>query len=258
MKQISSKIGLRLRELRQSRRQTQESLSLECRQRGFAITRTKLAKYEIGMTQVPACFIPILAYVLHVEITDLLPPVARRTEPQFVAEKTNKNLAGQRIRSFRKKRKWTQHGLASVFQKMGVPITREIIANVEAQRSRVKDYQLILFAKALQVPIDFAFSRRSRDNKFSPMFLITIRNPKIRLRPGGAMGNSAHSPAWREKLESSQSGSSRAGENCFTWTMIKVPVHHGCRFFAGLIFTRRICRPRRWKKSQTIFSPCKH
>jgi transcriptional regulator with XRE-family HTH domain len=153
MKQITSKIGLRLRELRQSRRQTQESLSLECRQRGFAITRTKLAKYEIGMTQVPACFIPILAYVLNVEITDLLPPVARRTEPQFVAEQTNKNLAGQRIRSFRKKRKWTQHGLASVFQKMGVPITREIIANVETQRSRVKDYQLILFAKALQVPL---------------------------------------------------------------------------------------------------------
>ncbi len=153
MKQIPSKIGLRLRELRQSRRKTQESLALECRQRGFAITRAKLAKYEIGMTQVPACFIPILAYVLNVEVTDLLPPVARRTEPQFVAEQTNKNLAGQRIRSFRKKRKWTQHGLASVFQKMGVPITREVIANMETQRSRVKDYQLILFAKALQVPL---------------------------------------------------------------------------------------------------------
>jgi transcriptional regulator with XRE-family HTH domain len=153
MKQIPSKIGLRLRELRQSRRQTQESLSLECRQRGFAITRTKLAKYEIGMTQVPACFIPVLAYVLKVDVTDLLPPINRRAEPRFVAEQTNKNLAGQRIRSFRKKRKWTQHGLASVFQKMGVPITREIIANVETQRSRVKDYQLILFAKALQVPL---------------------------------------------------------------------------------------------------------
>jgi transcriptional regulator with XRE-family HTH domain len=93
MKQIPSKIGLRLRELRQSRRQTQESLALECRQRGFAITRTKLAKYEIGMTQVPAHFIPVLAYVLKVDVTDLLPPITRRSSPgASVARADGKNL----------------------------------------------------------------------------------------------------------------------------------------------------------------------
>jgi transcriptional regulator with XRE-family HTH domain len=75
MKQLPSKIGLRLRELRHSRHQTQESLAAECRQRGFAITRTKLAKYEIGMAQVPARFIPIITHILKVDITDLLPPI---------------------------------------------------------------------------------------------------------------------------------------------------------------------------------------
>jgi transcriptional regulator with XRE-family HTH domain len=83
MKQIPSKIGLRLRELRHSRHQTQESLATECRQRGFAITRTKLAKYEIGMTQVPARFIPIIAHVLKADITDLLPPIWRGRPPEF-------------------------------------------------------------------------------------------------------------------------------------------------------------------------------
>jgi hypothetical protein len=59
MKQIPYKIGLRLRALLQSRQKIQEFLAAECRQHGFAMTRKKLAKYEIGMTQVPVRFVPI-------------------------------------------------------------------------------------------------------------------------------------------------------------------------------------------------------
>jgi transcriptional regulator with XRE-family HTH domain len=155
MKQIPSKIGLRLRELRHSRHQTQESLATECRQRGFAITRTKLAKYEIGITQVPARFIPVVAHVLKADITDLLPPFGAKDRPNSRPEqKQIRNLSGKRIRFFRKRQKWTQHKLAAVLKKMGIPFTRDIIASVEMQRTRVRDYQLVFFAKALQIPLD--------------------------------------------------------------------------------------------------------
>jgi transcriptional regulator with XRE-family HTH domain len=90
MKRIPSKIGLRLRALRQSRRQTQESLAAECRQRGFAITREKLAKYEICVTHVPARFIPIMAHILKVEITDLLPPIGGEAMLKVKGVKTSK------------------------------------------------------------------------------------------------------------------------------------------------------------------------
>jgi transcriptional regulator with XRE-family HTH domain len=155
MKQTPSKIGLRLRELRYSRHQTQESLAAECLQRGFAITRTKLAKYEIGMTEVPARFIPIITHILKVDITDLLPPIGTKNLPNSRPElKPIRNLSGKRIRFFRKRQKWTQRKLAEVLKKMGVPVTRDIIASVEMQRTRVRDYQLVFFARALQIPLD--------------------------------------------------------------------------------------------------------
>lgn len=158
MKQIPSKIGLRLRSLRQSHQKTQEFLAAECRQHGFAITREKLAKYEIGMTQVPVRFVPIIAHVLKVEITDLLPPIGDEDEPKSTPLQAKiRNLSGPRIRFFRKKQKWTQHKLAAVLKEMGVLMTRDIIASVEMQRTRVRDYQLVLFAKALQIPLESLF-----------------------------------------------------------------------------------------------------
>ncbi len=64
-----------------------------------------------------------------------------------------KNLTGQKIRLFRKQRGWTQNMLAESLQKMGVPITRYIIANIETQRCSVTDCQLASFAKALRIPL---------------------------------------------------------------------------------------------------------
>jgi transcriptional regulator with XRE-family HTH domain len=158
MKQILSKIGLRLRSLRQSSQKTQEFMAAECRQHGFAISREKLAKYEIGMTQVPVRFVPIIAHVLKVQITDLLPPIGDEDEPKSTSPQVKiRNLSGPRIRFFRKKQKWTQHKLAAVLKEMGVLMTRDIIASVEMQRTRVRDYQLVLFAKALQIPLESLF-----------------------------------------------------------------------------------------------------
>ena len=64
-----------------------------------------------------------------------------------------KNLTGHKIRFFRNQRGWTQEALAESLQKMGIPITRHIIANIETQRSPVTDCQLAFIAKALQVPL---------------------------------------------------------------------------------------------------------
>jgi hypothetical protein len=69
-------------------------LAKECRQRGFTVTRAKLAKYEIGMTQVPARFIPIIAHVLKADITDLLPPVGGEDRPNSKTVSA-RNLSGK-------------------------------------------------------------------------------------------------------------------------------------------------------------------
>ena len=82
MKRTLSQVGFRLRALRRSRHRTQESLAAACQQRGFAVTRAKLAKYEVGLTEVPARFIPVFAHILKADITDLLPPIGGQFESE--------------------------------------------------------------------------------------------------------------------------------------------------------------------------------
>lgn len=169
---MQSQAGLNLREQRRLCRQTQHFLAKGCQRYGAPITREMLAHYECGRADVPARYIPIIAHVLGVAITDLLPPIDGEANPNKNVnhhpgclqkarsspandEKTSKakNLAGQKIRRFRANRRWTQAKLASVFRKMGIHITRSTIANVETQRGPVTDWQLACFAKALRVPL---------------------------------------------------------------------------------------------------------
>jgi transcriptional regulator with XRE-family HTH domain len=174
MKHIISKAGFRIRAFRKSRKKTQHSLAAECRQAGFPVTREKLANYELGRTDVPAWLIPIVAQVLEVDIVDLLPPIGKRVEPKFTQELAKgKNLAGQKIRFFRKKRQWTQCELAAAFEKTGVRITRQIIANVETQRCALTDLELVWFAKALQVPFRSLFPDEAEATGFPDVFKAT-------------------------------------------------------------------------------------
>jgi hypothetical protein len=53
---------------------------------------------------------------------------------------------------------------------MGAPMTREIIANLETRRTRVKDYDLVLVAKALQIPMDSLFTGEARATNFPDAF----------------------------------------------------------------------------------------
>jgi len=158
MKPRLTQIALRLQALRRSRHQTQQSLAARCRHYGFPVSRTMLAKYEIGLQNIPAQFIPIVAHALNVEITDLLPPIGDRAEPEFTPELLEAgNLTGRKIRFFRIERKWTQEKLAEALQKMSLPITRQIIANIETQRTLVTDRQLFFVASALRIPVSSLF-----------------------------------------------------------------------------------------------------
>lgn len=75
------------------------------------------------------------------------------------------------IRQFREKRGWTQHELADSFRKMGVPITRCIIANIETQRCSITDCQLVLFARILGVSWKSFFPDQSTLEKYMPRLI---------------------------------------------------------------------------------------
>jgi transcriptional regulator with XRE-family HTH domain len=83
-----------------------------------------------------------------------------------------KNLTGQKIRLYRKQRGWTQNMLAASLQKMGVPITRHIIANIETQRRSVTDCQLAFIAKALRIPLLLFFSDDTNLAEFNNAFSV--------------------------------------------------------------------------------------
>ncbi len=163
MKRTLSKVGFRLRALRQSRHWTQKSLAAACQQKGFPVSRCQLARYEVGIADVPARFIPVIAHILKADITDLLPPIGGKSESSLALSGAKiRNLTGQQIQTFRRNQKWSQSKLAGVIRTMGAPMTREIIANLETRRTRVKDYDLVLVAKALQIPMDSLFPEEAK------------------------------------------------------------------------------------------------
>jgi transcriptional regulator with XRE-family HTH domain len=81
-----------------------------------------------------------------------------------------KNLVGLKIRQIREKRGWTQHQLAEAFKKVGILITRDIIANIETQRCAVTDYQIVFFARALAISWKSLFPDKTiLDNAMPPI-----------------------------------------------------------------------------------------
>jgi hypothetical protein len=62
-----------LRKLRRQCRRSQEDLSAWLRAFHAPITRDMIANWETGRADVPAVYIPVLAYAIHVEVADILP-----------------------------------------------------------------------------------------------------------------------------------------------------------------------------------------
>lgn len=77
-------IGLRLRKLRQDRRKSQHVLAATLHAFNVPITRDMLANWETCRSDIPARFIPLLAYALDAEVTDFLPNLNRHHVNQLV------------------------------------------------------------------------------------------------------------------------------------------------------------------------------
>ncbi len=77
-------IGIRLRKLRQHRRKSQHVLAATLHAFNVPITRDMLANWETCRSDVPARFIPFLAYALDAEVTDFLPNLNRHNVNELV------------------------------------------------------------------------------------------------------------------------------------------------------------------------------
>jgi transcriptional regulator with XRE-family HTH domain len=62
------------------------------------------------------------------------------------------NIIGPTVIKFRHQRGWTQEVLVSKLQLVGCYITRDVLANIELQRSIVTDLHLRAFAEVFGVP----------------------------------------------------------------------------------------------------------
>ena len=82
----------------------------------------------------------------------IFPP--RDSSPHNGAAK-NLNVVGQRIRTIRMEKHWTQNRLAKELQSAGLNKSRVAVARIEAQMVHVYDFQLLYIAKVLGVaPLD--------------------------------------------------------------------------------------------------------
>ena len=84
-------LGLRLRALRRCVFKSQSAFARHCTQLGVPVTRSLVANWELGRTEIPAPMIPFLAHALKARVRDLLPefgqpspafPIPARAKPK--------------------------------------------------------------------------------------------------------------------------------------------------------------------------------
>ena len=73
MKPQLIKLGGKLRSLRRDAHKSQCELAAEWRALGVLITRDMIANWETNRAQIPARFIPLIAFSLNAGVADLLP-----------------------------------------------------------------------------------------------------------------------------------------------------------------------------------------
>lgn len=69
--------------------------------------------------------------------------------------KGKKNLCGERIRLARLKKRITQADLAARVQLEGITLERDSISRIEIGTRFVTDYELKIFARVLNVTVDY-------------------------------------------------------------------------------------------------------
>ena len=70
-----------------------------------------------------------------------------------------KNISGDRIHQARTTMRLSQADLAARMQLNGVAIEREAISKIETGDRFVADYELLMFAKSLSVPIEWLIAQ---------------------------------------------------------------------------------------------------
>jgi transcriptional regulator with XRE-family HTH domain len=75
---IQHHVGRRIRDIRKQHRFTQAEFAARLHSLHAPITRNVVANWEIGRSEVPANYIPVLAYALHAEVVDILPGLTTR------------------------------------------------------------------------------------------------------------------------------------------------------------------------------------
>ena len=71
----------------------------------------------------------------------------------------NPNVIGRIVRLLRKERGWTQEQLAAHLQLAHYWVTREVVANIETQRSGVPDTAVRALARVFKVPMADLFPK---------------------------------------------------------------------------------------------------
>ena len=86
------------------------------------------------------------------------------------AEQTPLNLVGPQVRKWRNRKGWSQQLLATKLQLRGWSISRDSIANLELQRRRVPDCEMLFLARVLGVGLEDLFPGGVALNKIGPQF----------------------------------------------------------------------------------------
>ena len=71
-----------------------------------------------------------------------------------------RNICGPQIRRVRSQQGISQQKLAEHCQRMGWDISRDTLAKVESQMRWLADFELVLLAEALSVPLDLLLPER--------------------------------------------------------------------------------------------------
>ena len=66
-----------------------------------------------------------------------------------------KNICGEKIKYLRIKQNLTQENLAAKLQTYGINLERDSISRIEIGTRFIADFELKMFAKALDVPVDW-------------------------------------------------------------------------------------------------------
>lgn len=66
-----------------------------------------------------------------------------------------KNISGDRVREARQKRRMSQTDLAAKMQIEGIIIERDSISRIEIGTRFIPDYELPIFSKVLNVPVEW-------------------------------------------------------------------------------------------------------